>query len=301
MDEVMQAGTSSDECESKEVSTQMDSLTDLRNQILQLLCTTLSDHSFMVIQKELQVMQRSSYYLKIECDDLQPSLEEEEPFLDFSDSSMWHFLEQRRLQHAWSQAHTHVKILIYFLGMLYKEIFRGCRELEAFIVEYNQGLVDSDTAASIKQKLQQTHQYVNKFKRKVTWNIGPLNLQKKLFYHVDNIPIQLSASVVVKMPVIFNRLKSCVTSTAVHLFWDVEGEQSQELDQQFEIHIKSLQPTNAEQGQLTSCKCQSYDTSVNELVPDTYYEFSVQRADAVNLVYGWWLDTITLKTLDIPS
>ncbi len=255
-----------------------------------------------MLQEELRLMQRSSYYLEIQRDDLLPTTGQQQQALRLSDSMVWSLIDQQRLQRAMTMANTQVKLLLALLGMLYQEIIRSCRELEAFIIKYDQGLVDSDMAASMQQKLQQTHQYVNDFESRMTRNLGPLDLQNQLIPNTSNLPLpQLSASLAIKMPVIFDRFKSCATSNTVHLCWAVTGEQSKEPNQQFEIHVKSLHPTLAEHGQFTKSTFQSYNIQVNNLTPDRYYQFSVKRVDAVNLVYGLWIDTIILKTLAISK
>lgn len=247
-------------------------------------------------------MQRSSYYLEIHREDLLPMTNQQQPTLHLSDSMVWSLIDQRRLQQAMTLANTQVKLLLALLGMLYQEITRGCQELEAFVNKYNQGLVDSGMAALAQQQLQKTYQYVNDFESRMTRNLGPLDLQNHLIPNTGSFPIpQLSAMLGIKLPVIFDRFKSCATSNAVHLCWEVTGEQSKEPNQPFEIHVKSLHPTIAEHGQFTTSACQSYDIQVNNLIPDRYYQFSVKRVDAVNLVYGLWMDAIILKTLSMSK
>ncbi|XP_070695402.1 fibronectin type III domain-containing protein 11-like [Pempheris klunzingeri] len=302
MNEVKLARTNSDECRVQEVKTQKDTLLDLCNQILRLLNTRLSDKSILVLQEELRFMQRCSYYLEIQREDLLPTVDQNQQTLHLSDSMVWSLIDQQKLQRTMTQANTQVRLLLALLGMLYEEIIRGCQELEAFIVEYYQGLVDSDMAASMQQKLQKTHQYMSDFQNRLTRNLGPLDLQNRLIPNTCNFPLpHLSASLTIKMPVIFDRFKSCVSSNTAYLFWDVVDEQSKEPTQQFEIHGRSLHPTIPEHGQLTVTTSQSYNIQVNNLTPDMHYQFSVKRVDAVNLVYGLWIDTIILKTLDISK
>ncbi|XP_028432752.1 fibronectin type III domain-containing protein 11 isoform X1 [Perca flavescens] len=300
MDQVKLACTSLEECGAQE--TEMDALPDLRNQILQLLCTRLNDDCIIAMQEVLRLRQRSSYYLEIQHDDLLPTADEQQHTLHLSDSTVWSLVDQRRLQRAMTLANTQVKLHLTFLGLLYEEIIRGCQELEAFVMKYDQGLVDSDIAASTQERLQQTHQYLKDFESRLARKLGPLDLQNQLIPNTGNIPIQqLSASLAIKMPVIFNRSETYTTSNTVHLCWEVTGEQSQELNQEFEIHAKSFHPTIAEHCQFTKSTCQSYNIEVNNLIPDRYYKFSVKRVDSVNLVYGLWVDNITLKTLDISK
>ncbi|XP_071329203.1 fibronectin type III domain-containing protein 11-like [Trachinotus anak] len=298
MEEVKPGHPGSEGCGAQEVRDQTDTPTDICNQIIQLLCTGLSDNSIMAMQKELQLMNRGSYYLEIQRQDLVPTADQQHT-LHLSDSTLLSLINQPRLQAAMSMAKTQVKLLLTYLGMLQDQIMRGCRELEAFIVKYNQGGVDSHTAASMKQKLQQTHQDLKDFERRMTRTLGPLDLQNQLISNTGNYPIpQLSVTVAMKMPVIFDRFKSRVTSTSVYLCWEVAGEEPQEPNEQFEIHVKSLHPTVDDQGHFSKCMCQLYHIQVNNLISDRFYQFSVKRVDAGNLVYGMWIDSITLKTAE---
>ncbi|KAK9528390.1 hypothetical protein VZT92_012554 [Zoarces viviparus] len=107
----------------------------------------------------------------------------------------------------------------------------------------------ADTAARVQQRLLQTHQdFESRFR---IWALCTCRTHSS--------PTQarrLRASLDIKLPVMINRLKSRVTSNTVHLHWEVAGEQSQDLNQDFEIHIKSLHPTTAEHG-VTKSTCQS--------------------------------------------
>lgn len=252
------------------------------------------------MQEQLHIMQRSLYYLEIQRDDLIPT--EAQHTLRLSDCMVWSLIDQQRLQSAMTLAKTQVRLLLTFLELIYQEIISGCRELEAFIIKYIQGLVDCDTAAFVQQKLKRTHQYVNDFTTRMTRNLGPLELKNPLIPNEGSFPIpHLSVSLAIKMPVVFDRFESCASSNSVHLCWEVAGEESKEPNELFEIQVKSLHPTTDEQDRFCKSTCQSYNIQVNNLISDRYYQFSVKRVDAVNLVYGQWTDTITLKTLDISK
>ncbi|XP_034725936.1 fibronectin type III domain-containing protein 11-like [Etheostoma cragini] len=300
MDEINMACTSLEDCGAH--NTQIDPLQDLGNEILQLLCTRLNDDCIMTMQEGLRLMQRSSYYLEIQGDDLPPTADEQQQTVHSYNSTVWSLVDQQRLRRAMTLAKTQVKLHLTFLGLLFEEIIRGSQELEAFVLNYNRGLVDSDIAAPTQERLHQTHQYLNAFESRLNWKLGPLDLQNQLIHNTGGLPIQLlSVSLAKKMPVIFNRFETRTTSNNVHLCWEVACEQSQELNQEFEIHVKSFHPTIAEYCQFTKSTCKSYNIEVNNLIPDRYYKFSVKRVDSVNLVYGLWVDTLILKTLDISK
>lgn len=218
---------------------------------------------------------------------------------ELSDSATWrHLIDQRRLQRTMTQANAQVKLLLTLLGKLFEEIIRGCQELEAFTVKSNQGLVDSDMAASMQQKLQKTCQYVVDFQDRMLRNLGQLNLPIQLIPNTDSRPRpQLSVSLVFRMPVMFDRFKSRVMSNTVHLCWEITNVQPKEPDEPFEINVRSLHPTTDGHSQFSKSVCQSYTIQVSNLIPDRYYQFSIKRQDAANLVYGLWNDTIILKTL----
>uniref|UniRef100_A0A3Q1HA38 Fibronectin type-III domain-containing protein n=1 Tax=Anabas testudineus TaxID=64144 RepID=A0A3Q1HA38_ANATE len=296
MDEVKLTCTNSDEREAQEIKNHGDTLPDLYNQVLQALSSSLSDNSI----EELQLMQRSTYYLEIQRDDLLPASDQH--VLRLSDSTVWSLIDQQRLQHAMNLAKTQVRLILTVLGLIYKEITRGCQELEAFIINYNRGLVDCNTVASVQQKLHQTHNYLNNFNTRMTCNLGPLELPNQLIPNTGHFPIpQLRVSLAIKMPVVFDRFESCAGSNSVYLSWDVAGKQSKEPNEQFEIQVRNLHPTTDDQDQFSKATCQSYNIQISNLISDRYYQFSVQRVDTVNLVYRLWTDTIILKTLNFSK
>lgn len=94
---------------------------------------------------------------------------------------------------------TQVKLILTPMNMLYDEIIKGRQELEDFATKYDQGLVDSDKAASVQRKLQQTRQYLSDFESRLTQTTWP--------YHssVHHWSSRWSRY-------IFNKMKSCVTT-----------------------------------------------------------------------------------------
>ncbi|KAM4587356.1 fibronectin type III domain-containing protein 11-like [Odontesthes bonariensis] len=301
MDKVKLACTSSDGCESQS-KTQVDAPADLQDQIRELLCTTLSDTSIMVMQEKLLNMQRSSYYLVIQQEDLIPTTNDQQSIPPLSKTTLWSLIDLGRLQRTVAVARTQVKVLLSLLGLLFQDIISGSQELEAFAVKYNEALKDSDAAASAQQRLQQVHHHVRDFERRIIWNPMPLNLQNQLMSNTAHSPVpRLPASMVLMRPVIFNRDGSKVTHSSVDLCWHLTGEQFPELDQVFKIEVQRFHPAVNEHCQLAKATCQSYSIQVTNLLSDKYYQFSVKRVDAVNLVYGPWSDTLILKTLDVSK
>ncbi|KAM7402774.1 hypothetical protein PAMP_017985 [Pampus punctatissimus] len=299
MDEVKLTCINLHACGAQEASSQKDTLLDLRNQIEHLFCTRLRDDSIMVIQEELQLMQRSSYYLEIQKCDLLSTADQQQQTLNLSDSTLLSLIDQRRLGRVMAEANTTVNLLLHVLARLCKEIIRGCQELEVFISKYDRGLVDNALAASTQEKFWQTNQYLNDFESRMTQKLGPLDLQNQLIVNTGQYMVpELSASVAIKMPVMFDRCESHVTSNTAYLCWEVANDQSNEPCQEFEIYIKSLHPA-ADQGLCIKTTCQSYSIQFYNLTSDRYYQFTVKRVDTFNLIYGLWTDTMILKTLSV--
>ncbi|KAG8007332.1 Fibronectin type III domain-containing protein 11 [Nibea albiflora] len=144
----------------------------------------------------------------------------------------------------------------------------------------------------MQQTLQQTFEYLNDFETRITWNHVPLKLRLHLQHAYTVYIPKLFTSLIVKGPVIFDRSALYVTSNIVHLRWEVAGQQSEVPNEEFEIRVKTLD-TDEEFRQST---CQSYNIEIDDLLPDTQYQFSVKRADDRGLLYGQWSDNIILKT-----
>ena len=134
------------------------------------------------MHRKLRLLQRSSFYLEVRLDE-GPAAEGQQP-LGTAVSSL---TDKRRLQRAMALGRTQVTLLLTVMGQLYQVITRSCRELEAFIMKYKQGLVDSDMAASMQQKIQQRRQHVHDFDTRLTRNCGPLNLQNQLASNTGNL------------------------------------------------------------------------------------------------------------------
>lgn len=211
----------------------------------------------------------------------------------FPDSMVWNLINHQKLPRVTKDATDFAKLLLHFLEMAFEEIILGHQELEAFIIQYKDCVVDSDTAASMQQSLQQTFEYLNDFESRITWNHCPLKVQIPLLPHAHyfNIPKPITL-LIIKGPVIFDKSALRVTSNIVHLAWKVAGHQSEVQEGEFEIGVKTLD-TGEEFRKFT---CQSYNTQIVDLLPDTQYQFFVKRADDTRLVYGQWRDNIILKT-----
>lgn len=246
------------------------------------------------MQKDLAVMQRGSYYLRIHREDLV----QQQPTVLLHDSVLLSLIDQRRLRSVTMMARAQVKLILAYLQMLCKEIVRNCRELDELIVDHMQSLADRGTVASVQQKLQETHQYVRDFRRRRTHTLGPLS-HPSLIPNVAPMP-RLSITVVMKMPVMFDRFKLSVTSSSVSLRWYVTGEEPKEANEQFEIHARILHPTIGNHGQSLKRTSKSH-IELSKLISDRHYEFSVKRVDTISLVYRQFIDTVVLRTLGVSE
>ncbi|XP_068451055.1 fibronectin type III domain-containing protein 11-like isoform X2 [Clinocottus analis] len=291
MDEL---STSSAESEAQAVRFQMDGLPDLYKQIQQLLCTTLSEHSFMVRQEELRIMQRSSFYLEIRRYDHHENTQR------VSDTKLWSLLDKQRQRSIMTLAYNRVELLLALQELLYEELIEGCKELKAFVDRYDQGLADGDAAAQAQQRFLRTHQDLKDFESRMTRDAAKLYQQNQCTPNDGHPPgIPLSISLIIKMPVMINRLKSRVTSNVVHLYWEVADMQSEDQKQMFQIQIKCLPQTCAEQEDVYDyTTCQQHYLKISDLKPKRDYEFSVRRLDRMTLVREKFVDTISLRMVE---
>lgn len=101
---------------------------------------------------------------------------------------------------------SHVILVLDLLEVLFNEIIWSCQELMDFATKYDQ--VHSDEVASVQQKLQQNRESLNDFEERQ-------DPQTKLIPNPDNVSVQwLSTSLVMHLPVTFNRIKSGVISNS---------------------------------------------------------------------------------------
>ncbi|XP_071758898.1 fibronectin type III domain-containing protein 11-like [Centroberyx gerrardi] len=275
---------------------------NLRAQMLQLLSTRLSNYSIKVIQNQLDLMRKSSFYLEIQHHDLPPPADRQQVQqpLCMSNETLLALIDHRRLNRMLKCASDHVKLRITLLDELYIQIIKDCEELGAFINQRDPGLVDGNTQRAMQDKLLQVHEALNEFDNRL--KPGPLYMKHKLIPHTGNIPPpEISLSLAIKKPVMFDRFKSYTTSSSAELHWAIASQEPQGEATEFEIHFKILRPTTADQGEFGTVTCSSYSTQIANLIPGRSYQFSVKRVDDYTLVYAMWIETMILDTKAVST
>ncbi|KAK7901623.1 hypothetical protein WMY93_018392 [Mugilogobius chulae] len=254
------------------MSTSEMNTSDLREHILMLFNTSLSDHSLQRMQEKMQLLHRGSYYL-----DLQ------------QDASAWALVDQQRLQGALAMANTHVRLLIALMEMLLEEIC-SCRQ------DLNHSLHNPVNTELVVETVRMLHKHLKDFDTRDCRNLGPLNLDNHLIIGSGQQSVsRVNASLSFRPPVVFDQLRSHAKATSAHLFWKVIGEQPPEPHQMYELQVKIMHPFVGEQG-LEQYAVQGLGFTKRNLIPERFYQFSIKRLDSYNLVYAVWVDTLVLKT-----
>lgn len=198
-----------------------------------------------------------------------------------------------KLQRMKKLANSLVKLQLMLLHELYNQIATGREELEAVINQYVPASADSSYQQALQEKIQQIPQTLKVFHGMLS--PGQLRMKHQLIPNAKNLgPPQISLSIAVKMPVVFDSCKSCITSNGVELHWVIVDQVPQESKQQFEIYFKFLHLTAEEEGHFEKVSSSCYTLQLHNLIPDRGYQFSVKRVDASNLVYSQWIDTMDL-------
>ncbi|KAF6732332.1 uncharacterized protein FQA47_005387 [Oryzias melastigma] len=264
----------------------INSLSDLKYRIQELLQSTLDHSSITVMQEKLLLKQRSSYHFVIQTEEPRSTSD--------SINVIWCYLGPDRLWHVKSWIRTQIELLLAYLEMLFQEITISRQNLEAFVAKCEQVEVDTDEVASAEQKLQQIQQYIRDFEERMASNIEPLTLNSLFLCGRGPLFSLVQMSVLTLGPVMFNREKSLPSYNSICLFWYIVGEQSEESGCVFRVEVKSVAP---QEKLLREAICFNYVYSVQNLKPNTCYKFTVKRMPKITLVYEPWIDTLHLKTL----
>lgn len=219
----------------------------------------------------------------------------ERNFLYSSESVMWSLIDPHRLTRALTFTRVQVELLLSVLGLMVQRLSRRHDRLCAFVEKLSHGAVTSEEAASAQQGVEETLQYAADFDDRIVRIQGPLDLRTKFIPNIGVLPFApLATTLKIRQPVVIDRAVSFVTSSSVHLFWSVSGDQDQ--NQVFEVQVRSLHPTVGEDQIIRTTE--QLQLQVDHLTPDRTYQLSVQRGGAVNLVYAPPADYIIMKTLD---
>ncbi|XP_074525195.1 fibronectin type III domain-containing protein 11-like [Halichoeres trimaculatus] len=255
---------------------------------------TQQDLDIQELTKKIKELLNSQLHHKCNKREVLPL--SEDPSYGMSDEILWSLFERQRLARALSLAKARLRLLLTMLGLLNEQLFKNYDQLSTFMQKHRWGLSSRDEAAAAKQTAEQTLQYAADFDNQVLRSQGPLGMRVKLIPNVGYRPFPwFTMSLLVKLPVVIDRSTTSVTSSSVHLFWSISETGDQNSNEQFEVQVKSLHPTIGED------KFSRYTTQlhldVENLAPGRCYQLSVKRVDAVNLMYGQWVDALVVKTL----
>uniref|UniRef100_A0A8C6U8S3 DUF5581 domain-containing protein n=1 Tax=Neogobius melanostomus TaxID=47308 RepID=A0A8C6U8S3_9GOBI len=231
-----------------------------------------------MMRQQLQLLQRSSFYLEL-------------------DDTVWPLLEQQRLQEALRKARAHVRLLLDLLDLLLEEIVLSRQDLQNFLLQSEQGQVDTCLLTDTLSTVRQVHEYLKDFDIRPTRNMGPLDLDIRLPNAGPNRYPPVTAMLDHKLPVFFDNLQLHAKSTTVTLAWANAGGLPGDPNEFFEVQTKVLHPTVGEHGWDSKCAILGMSCVLDGLTPDRLYQFSIKRLDRINLVYAEFIDTCILKTL----
>ncbi|KAK7901624.1 hypothetical protein WMY93_018393 [Mugilogobius chulae] len=197
---------------------------DLREHILMLFNTSLSDHSLQDAGEDAAPPQRL----------VLPG-----PAAGRGGLAL---VDQQRLQGALTMANTHVCLLIALMEMLLEEIC-SCRQ------DLNHSLHNPVNTELVVETVRMLHKHLKDFDTRDCRNLGPLNLDNHLIIGSGQQSVsRVNASLSFRPPVVFDQLKSHAKATSAHLFWKVIGEQPPEPHQMYELQVKIMHPFVGEQG-----------------------------------------------------
>lgn len=264
----------------------------LRHQMIELLSGKLSNNSVMEYRKTVEIRSKCAYYINIHED--QPSGQHGR-FLNLHsmiDPSKYLLMKEK--------ANCQIRIQLCLLEMLNEEIRRGKDILEQIMNTYEPMTVVQDSA-SIQQKLDQVNQTLLDMDSVLL--PGHLYLEHKLIpvtsaEHVPDVRLVFD----IKMPVTFRRDGCRAQATSVQLCWHVEEQERYSTREQYELRYTLLDPSTAEEQQLAEpITTYFFHMHICDLFPGRSYEFSLKRAQASDLVYDLWTDTLVLTTMSLSA
>lgn len=267
---------------------------DLHDRVTQLLSTKLNPCNIKQCKSKLDILSKCSYYLEVMRQDTLHQPDPQQNYL--SNSTILHLIDPWKFQRMKKLGHSQVQIQLSLLEELYEQFCKGKVEMEAIASQSDYG---DQEVAHINGRIAHLIKAFTDFDS--TLMPGELHTKHRLISETGNAKVpQIHLRLSVKMPVMFDTSRSEALADCARLHWEMAGQEQQEPGEQFEIRYKLLQPTNTEEGnQLGTVTCNSYCIQVNNLLPQRCYEFTVKRVDACCLVYGFWNDTMVLRTMPL--
>ncbi|KAJ7999583.1 hypothetical protein DPEC_G00195920 [Dallia pectoralis] len=268
---------------------------DLHDQVMQLLSTKLTPFNVRRRKYKLDVLKKCSFYLEVGIEEapLTPDGQQTQPNVY---STLLHMIDPWKFQRMKKLGHSQVLIQLSLLEGLHEQLCRAKVEMEAIASMSDYG---DREVHRVKLRIAEVTEALAEFDRTLT--LGPLHTKHRLLTDTDSAkmpPIHLRLSV--RMPVTFDRSLSEAQAVSARLHWEIGDGEELRPGEHFEIHHKLLLPATAEEGsQVGMVTCEACCVQVDNLLPQKCYEFTVKRADTTSLVYGFWNDTVVLRTMSV--
>ncbi|KAI5622915.1 hypothetical protein C0J50_17422 [Silurus asotus] len=258
----------------------------IKNNIMDILTMKLTLNELQAKSHKLEMLKRSSYYIKV----LQLDDEENQ----MSTSTFIHFFDVVRFQDFMRDCKVHVKLQLKLLERLYKELVNGKEELNSILDQRGDCLAFGEDA--IQKKICELYKTTEDFDTETVFR--ELEPKNSLIPDLEskNLP-KFSIVMEVENPVVFIREQTQAFCDSVVLHWQVEEQEQQKPDEVFEIFHKLTNPTNeVESREFGSLICSGYFVTFSNLRQEHSYQFSVKRREINTLVHEDWSDTIVLTT-----
>uniref|UniRef100_A0A3P9A0C2 Uncharacterized protein n=1 Tax=Esox lucius TaxID=8010 RepID=A0A3P9A0C2_ESOLU len=242
---------------------------------------------------KLDLLRKCSFYLEVVPREVLLTPDAQQGPNYFFNSTLVHLIDPWKFLRMKKLGHSQVSIQLSLLEALHEQLCGAKLEMEAIASQSDYGDREVDR---IKLRIAEVTEAFVDFDQALI--PGPLHTKHRILTEMDSTkvpPIHIRLSV--KMPVMFHKSRSEALTNCARLRWEIAGGEKLGPGEHFEIHYKLLRPANAEEGnQLGTMTSEACHIQVNNLLPLKCYEFTVKRADTASLVYGFWNDTIVLRT-----
>ncbi|MBN3285923.1 FND11 protein, partial [Polyodon spathula] len=269
--------------------------TEQKNSIVGFIGSQLSSAALRRYKVRVDIMKKCSHYMDVMWKDLS--------FGDqnyMTTSTMFHLIDPWKFQQMKKIGTTQIKIKLHLLEEFYKEIKHGKEQLETILRTYDMATFSSEWE-SIQERLVHVTKVLSDFNSVLM--PGKLHTKHRLISDMGHTKIpHIRLAVNVKMPVVFDKKESHSSQKSAMLTWYIEGQSTLHPPEQFEVRYKLITPTTLEEGsQFGTISVSSFSIEIGNLLPEKSYEFTIKRAETYCLIYGFWNDTIVLKTKPSPT
>ncbi|XP_060714743.1 fibronectin type III domain-containing protein 11-like [Tachysurus vachellii] len=266
-------------------------LLSMQSSIMDLLSTRLSPEQLQANYHKLDLHKKSSFSIRLlQLDTSQPDNQQYVP-----NSSLMNFIDMSRFQRVKKDGSSQVKLQLELLDVLHKELIQGLQELE-YILAQKGGVFHQLSGAEVHEKIRSLQEAAENFDAVMI--PGKLCVKHKLIPEPESSSLpQFQLVLEAKKPVLFNREKSQAFCDSVVLHWYIAEQEQYNPNERFKVCYRATDRTKMTNPRvLRYVSCSRFSVTINNLMPECSYEFSVKRLDNIWLVYMDWNDTIILRT-----